>query len=624
MFQASVTESTVSGLEISACLTGRQQRRLECGSTSSTTTTSTQTSTEPPPITTTQAPSTTSAQETITTPTTTTTQAPSTTSARETTTTQTTTTTQAPSTTSARETTTTQTTTTTQAPSTTSARETTTTQTTTTTQAPSTTSARETTTTQTTTTISIPSSTTSASDTGTTTSTAAVPVVSGSSTTTALPNNPHSTSDYDDALTKSILFYEAQRSGKLPANNRIPWREDSALNDQGQMGEDLTGGWYDAGDHVKFNFPQAASVTVLAWGILSFWDGYVQAGELDNVLDSIKWPLEYLLKCHVAPNKFYAQVGNGHVDHAYWGRPEDMTMDRPAYFISAPNKNGSDLAGEVAAAMAASSLVFRKYGDTDYADILLGNATVLFDFADRYRGIYSEAVPEANDFYRSWSGYEDELAWSALWLYNATGDEYYFTKAANFNPWTANNLFSWDDKSAGVALMFYLLDTPKKSEAKAAFERFLDNWADGKNGIIITPKGLSWGLQWGSLRFASNAAFLALVAAKEGIQVQKGINFARKQINYVLGDVGHSFLCGFGDNPPQRPHHRGSSCRKDEQCQQNDPRPNPNVLDGALVGGPDQNDVWADVRTDYIRNEVAIDYNAGFQSSVAGLIDLTT
>ena len=51
--------------------------------------------------------------------------------------------------------------------------------------------------------------------------------------------------NYDDVLMKSILFYEAQRSGKLPDNNRIPWRGDSALNDQGANGEDLTGGWYD-------------------------------------------------------------------------------------------------------------------------------------------------------------------------------------------------------------------------------------------------------------------------------------------------------------------------------------------------------------------------------------------
>ena len=51
--------------------------------------------------------------------------------------------------------------------------------------------------------------------------------------------------NYDEVLHKSILFYEAQRSGRLPANNRIPWRGDSALGDQGIDGEDLTGGWYD-------------------------------------------------------------------------------------------------------------------------------------------------------------------------------------------------------------------------------------------------------------------------------------------------------------------------------------------------------------------------------------------
>ena len=46
--------------------------------------------------------------------------------------------------------------------------------------------------------------------------------------------------------------------------------------------------------------------------------------------------------------------------------------------------------------------------------------------------------------------------------------------------------------------------------------------------------------------------------------------------------------------------------------------PNPHVLYGALVGGPGQNDQYTDRRTDYVSNEVACDYNAGFQSAVAG------
>lgn len=42
----------------------------------------------------------------------------------------------------------------------------------------------------------------------------------------------------------SILFYEVQRSGKMPDNKRIPWRFDSEMDDKGEDGEDLTGGWY--------------------------------------------------------------------------------------------------------------------------------------------------------------------------------------------------------------------------------------------------------------------------------------------------------------------------------------------------------------------------------------------
>lgn len=37
--------------------------------------------------------------------------------------------------------------------------------------------------------------------------------------------------DYKDALTKSLIFLEAQRSGKLPPNTRLSWRGDSALDD---------------------------------------------------------------------------------------------------------------------------------------------------------------------------------------------------------------------------------------------------------------------------------------------------------------------------------------------------------------------------------------------------------
>ncbi len=47
-------------------------------------------------------------------------------------------------------------------------------------------------------------------------------------------------------LGDAYLFYEAQRSGALPPDNRIAWRGNSALQDS--IGNhSLAGGWYDSG-----------------------------------------------------------------------------------------------------------------------------------------------------------------------------------------------------------------------------------------------------------------------------------------------------------------------------------------------------------------------------------------
>ena len=103
--------------------------------------------------------------------------------------------------------------------------------------------------------------------------------------------------------------------------------------------------------------------------------------------------------------------------------------------------------------------------------------------------------------------------------------------------------------------------------------------------------------------------------------------FANQQLNYILGNAGRSFVVGYGVNPPQRPHHKSSSCPSFGTCtftQLGEAGPNPHILYGALVGGPDENDGYSDIRFDYIKNEVALDFNAGFQSAIAGLIELKT
>lgn len=55
----------------------------------------------------------------------------------------------------------------------------------------------------------------------------------------------HAGYNYGEVLYKSIMFFEAQRSGWLPSSKKVTWRGHSATTDQGHLGEDLTGGWYD-------------------------------------------------------------------------------------------------------------------------------------------------------------------------------------------------------------------------------------------------------------------------------------------------------------------------------------------------------------------------------------------
>jgi hypothetical protein len=68
----------------------------------------------------------------------------------------------------------------------------------------------------------------------------------------------------------SLQFYLAQRSGKLPAGNPIKWRGDSGLTDRAPDGRSVVGGYYDAGDNVKFNLPMAWTLGALAWSVVEF------------------------------------------------------------------------------------------------------------------------------------------------------------------------------------------------------------------------------------------------------------------------------------------------------------------------------------------------------------------
>ncbi|XP_058200079.1 endoglucanase 17-like isoform X2 [Rhododendron vialii] len=372
---------------------------------------------------------------------------------------------------------------------------------------------------------------------------------------------PHFTSqNYRDALSKSILFFEGQRSGKLPPNQRLTWRGDSALSDGSAMNVDLVGGYYDAGDNMKFGFPMAFTTTMLSWSVIEF--GGLMKDELQNARDAVCWATDYLLKATSQPDTIFVQVGDANKDHACWERPEDMDTPRSVFKIDT-NSPGSDVAAETAAALAAASLVF-KTTDPIYAKLLLSRAREVFEFADKYRGAYSNWLKdEVCPFYCSYTGYQDELLWGAAWLHKATKNPTYLNyiqvNGQTLGADESDNTFSWDDKHVGARILL-------------------------------------------------------------------------SKVDYLLGDnpLKMSYMVGYGPQYPLRVHHRGSSLpsvasHPDKiECSfgfsiLNSQSPNPNILMGAVVGGPDQQDQFPDQRSDYDHSEPATYTNAPLVGALAYL-----
>ncbi|OIV99415.1 hypothetical protein TanjilG_17225 [Lupinus angustifolius] len=436
--------------------------------------------------------------------------------------------------------------------------------------------------------------------------------------------------NYGDALTKSILFFEGQRSGKLPPTQRMTWRKDSGLQDGFQVNHtlfpafpqvDLVGGYYDAGDNIKFNFPMAFSTTMLAWSVIEF--GKFMGPDLDHAVDAIGWATDYFLKATSVPGFVFAEVGDPIFDHNCWERPEDMDQPRIGFAVSKDHP-GSEVSAEIAAALAASSIVF--------------------DFADKYRGSYSGSLGSmVCPFYCDFGGYQDELVWGAAWLLKATKLPYY-ENYIDQNIQNVKNIgeFGWDSKDAGINVLLSEVKHIKSSYSMsfmASADKFVCavlpespsvSVSYSKGGLLFKPGG-------SNMQHATATSFLLLVHASHLYKAKRrlhcGANFfaypsrlrklAKSQVDYILGSnpLNMSYMVGYGPKFPLRIHHRASSLpslvnyRSQVHCKEGSTyfesqNPNPNLLVGAVVGGPDINDSYEDSRADFVHSEPTTYINA--------------
>ncbi|XP_059633959.1 endoglucanase 10-like [Cornus florida] len=471
----------------------------------------------------------------------------------------------------------------------------------------------------------------------------------------SVPGRPGSPEKkYADALKISMQFFDVQKSGKL-VNNKISWRGDSGLDDGKEAKLDLSKGMYDAGDHMKFGFPMAFTATVLSWAILEYGDQMDVVSQLEPAQSSLKWITDYLINSHPSENVLYIQVGDAEADHKCWNRPEDMTEPRTLTQVNTSSP-GSDVAAEYAAAMASASLVFKSI-DSTYSSSLLKHAQQLFNFADKYRGSYSESIPEVSKYYNS-TDYGDELLWAASWLYHATGDKTYFNyvtgdNGKSFAKWGSPSWFSWDNKLAGTQV---LLSRLSLFGAKDTDSENLQNYRKTAEAVICgllpksptatssrTDSGLIWVSEWNALQHPVASAFLALLYSDYMLTSRTAKvscdgnsykpsdirKFAVSQADYVLGDnpMKMSFLVGYGDKYPKYVHHRGASIPATAKPGCSDgfkyldsTDPNPNVAIGALVGGPFKNETYIDSRNNSMQGEPTTYNSAVIVGLLSGLV----
>lgn len=452
-------------------------------------------------------------------------------------------------------------------------------------------------------------------------------------------------SDYDagQVLDLSLKFVAAQRSGKLPRDNPYPFITDSAMFDSIVLpnGRNVTlvGGYYHDGGFLKLSYPIAISTAFLAWGFIEFNQGYTTSNNDAMGATVIQWGADYLQKAHLTnftsagvplPDWFVAQVGDVKTDNSFWGRAKDMPLDRPVYVVD-PTRPSSDLLGAAAAALAASSRAISAYSPQQ-ASVYLSRAVRLYSYATKYLGSYTKWVP-AGGMYNSTS-YYDDLAWAACWLYAATNDATYLNDAVTYHATSLQNeqaanqdefTFNWQNVLWGVDMLLY--DFTKNPMYNTRMQNFAATWKIGREKHVqYTQKKLAIAIVGPSLQHTANAAmWMALYARRlPSSNYMEYLCWVRSQIGYMLGDGGRSYVVGYSNGYPQKIPHRAASCAQEGDCTWDtayySTQKNPNILYGALVGGPNLKDEFVDQRDMYsIANSVGILNNAGFTSSLAAL-----
>ncbi len=449
--------------------------------------------------------------------------------------------------------------------------------------------------------------------------------------------------DYAKALHLSTRFLGAQRSGNTQSWITPEGSGGSFNNDGILVNKDLSGGWHDCGDYIKFHVTGPYTALLYLYGYDKFPEVYpdnysaayskAPGNGIPDVLDEVKIETDYLLKC-LSGDTVYWQIGDGR-DHNGFNEPISAsnlllyngTNKRAVYFATEGHSNAM---GAATAALSLMAIVYKNY-DATYAQQCIEAAKKYYSIGRKKSATTGDARVE-DDFYGfmrgQWSKYFDEMGMGAVLLYRATNENNYLVQAEEYAA-LADKWGGFTYASIDHLLFYELYELTQKTT-------YLNPIVWRVNNNQLSTCGYFHNTNWGSLRDAGNAALLAaLLHRLNGNTV--AYNFAKKNIDFILGShngisadapKNFSFLIGYnelGGGYPKRPHHaaafgKSSNAWTHFTNENNNPGSVPYAyeLSGGLAGGPEAScSIFEDKIGNFVSSEYCIYYNAAFNSALA-------
>lgn len=431
--------------------------------------------------------------------------------------------------------------------------------------------------------------------------------------------------NWADMQKKTIRFYRYQRAGQKGVHCHNPYYEDITSNwphqNDNYNGKDLSGGWYDAGDFVKFGLPFSTTVYILLKGYDVFpggysdndsWDKFDVKDNIPDILNEAKFATDYILKAVINNSTVVYDIGDGNADHACslngCGGPTNSSSigNRPVRIA-----DGADVPGLYAASLALMSQLYRKY-DAKYADSCLTKAKEAYQagWSKRSKGVSSQY----GDFYntsRTPSGFiwHDKMMAGAIELYRVTKEQKYLDDLRTLGQNTAimyNNI-GYTNVAPIVTFEMWRQGVGTNDALKTHIT-FL------QSKVLTSPANMAgayYNQHWGMAGGTACAAFAAALAyVTEPLDIYK--NFAESQLLWASGHKSgtKSWIIGYNSGPTAV-HHRNAIWKG-------------RLPEGGVVSGPDNKGNYQNSADAYEYTEPALDYVAGFPGAIAFMRDLTS